>query len=231
MPPPCTRPAGRHRSGSWSRRPTASPTSTCAIYKPFDFDPAKTYPVLDEIYPGPADLHRAAALPARRRHHDRRAARRDLRRSRVRGGGGRRPWARPAQQGLPGPRPPGPATRSVRRRPRRRHQRSSPRPGRGWTWTGSASTATRAAATPRRGRCSRQPDFFKVAVSSSGDHDDRVNHAWWGEKFFGLVDEFDYEAHVQRRPGREPRGQAAADPRRDGRQRRAARRRCASSTP
>lgn len=41
-----------------------------------------------------------------------------------------------------------------------------------------------------------RPDFFKAAVSSSGDHDDRLNHAWWGEKFFGLVDEFDYVEHA-----------------------------------
>ncbi|HET7572407.1 MAG TPA: DPP IV N-terminal domain-containing protein [Gaiellaceae bacterium] len=41
-----------------------------------------------------------------------------------------------------------------------------------------------------------RPDFFAAAVSSSGDHDDRLNHAWWGEKFFGLVDEFDYVEHA-----------------------------------
>jgi dipeptidyl-peptidase 4 len=40
------------------------------------------------------------------------------------------------------------------------------------------------------------PDFFKVAVSTSADHDDRINHSWWGEKFFGPADEFDYEAHA-----------------------------------
>lgn len=39
------------------------------------------------------------------------------------------------------------------------------------------------------------PDFFKVAVSSAGDHDDAIYHAWWGEKFFGLKDEFDYDSH------------------------------------
>jgi dipeptidyl aminopeptidase/acylaminoacyl peptidase len=39
----------------------------------------------------------------------------------------------------------------------------------------------------------QEPDFFKAAVSSSGNHDNRINHAWWGEKFFGLVDDFDFE--------------------------------------
>jgi dipeptidyl aminopeptidase/acylaminoacyl peptidase len=38
-------------------------------------------------------------------------------------------------------------------------------------------------------------DFYKVCVSGEGNHDDRINHAWWGEKFYGLVDEFDYEKH------------------------------------
>lgn len=39
------------------------------------------------------------------------------------------------------------------------------------------------------------PDFYKVCVSSAGDHDDRVNHLWWGEKYYGLADEFDFEHH------------------------------------
>ncbi len=36
------------------------------------------------------------------------------------------------------------------------------------------------------------PDFYKVCVSSAGDHDDHTYHAWWGEKYFGLEDEHDY---------------------------------------
>ena len=41
-----------------------------------------------------------------------------------------------------------------------------------------------------------EPDFYKVAVSSAGDHDDSMYHSWWGEKFYGLADEFDYKAHA-----------------------------------
>jgi dipeptidyl aminopeptidase/acylaminoacyl peptidase len=41
-----------------------------------------------------------------------------------------------------------------------------------------------------------EPDFYKVAVSSAGDHDDEVYHSWWGEKFYGMADEFDYRAHA-----------------------------------
>ena len=39
-----------------------------------------------------------------------------------------------------------------------------------------------------------RPDVFKVCVSSCGNHDNRINHAWWGEKFFGLAEDFDFEA-------------------------------------
>ena len=41
-----------------------------------------------------------------------------------------------------------------------------------------------------------EPHFYKVAVSSAGDHDDEMYHSWWGEKFYGLTDEFDYRAHA-----------------------------------
>ena len=39
-----------------------------------------------------------------------------------------------------------------------------------------------------------RPDFFKVAVSTAGDHDDLVYQPTWGEKFFGQPDEIDYHA-------------------------------------
>lgn len=41
-----------------------------------------------------------------------------------------------------------------------------------------------------------RPDFFKVAMSSCGNHDNRINHSWWGEKWFGLADEFDFAAQA-----------------------------------
>lgn len=36
------------------------------------------------------------------------------------------------------------------------------------------------------------PDFYKVAVSSSGDHDQRIYHAGWGERFQGYPDGDNY---------------------------------------
>lgn len=35
-----------------------------------------------------------------------------------------------------------------------------------------------------------EPDFFKVAVSIAGDHDDAQYHAMWGERFFGADHDF-----------------------------------------
>jgi dipeptidyl aminopeptidase/acylaminoacyl peptidase len=42
----------------------------------------------------------------------------------------------------------------------------------------------------------RRPDVFHVAVSVAGNHDDRLNHPVWSEKYHGPVDEADYEAHA-----------------------------------
>jgi len=40
----------------------------------------------------------------------------------------------------------------------------------------------------------KRPDVFKVAVSSCSNHDNRVNHLGWAEKFYGNADEQDFEA-------------------------------------
>ena len=40
----------------------------------------------------------------------------------------------------------------------------------------------------------QRPDVFSVAVSSCGSHDNRLSHAWWGDKFYGLPEDFDYDA-------------------------------------
>ena len=41
-----------------------------------------------------------------------------------------------------------------------------------------------------------RPDVFKVAVASSGNHDNRLNHEWFCEKFYGATDTFDYGAQA-----------------------------------
>jgi len=40
----------------------------------------------------------------------------------------------------------------------------------------------------------KRPDVFSVAVSSCGSHDNFLSHTWWGEKFYGLPEDFDYAA-------------------------------------
>jgi dipeptidyl aminopeptidase/acylaminoacyl peptidase len=39
----------------------------------------------------------------------------------------------------------------------------------------------------------RRPEFFKVAVASSGNHDLRLDKAWWPEVSMGLADEATWE--------------------------------------
>jgi len=42
----------------------------------------------------------------------------------------------------------------------------------------------------------RYPDFFKVGISESGNHDNRNYEDDWGERYDGLVTMSDYEAHA-----------------------------------
>ena len=37
------------------------------------------------------------------------------------------------------------------------------------------------------------PDFYKVGVSSAGDHDMRIYLAGWGERYIGMLDQTDYD--------------------------------------
>ena len=40
------------------------------------------------------------------------------------------------------------------------------------------------------------PDFFKVAVSSSGNHENNIYNRWWSEKHHGVKEVVDYEGNV-----------------------------------
>ena len=69
----------------------------------------------------------------------------------------------------------------------------------------------------------RYPDFFKVGISESGNHDNRNYEDDWAEKWQGLL-ERKRRCHQLRQPGEpelreEPERQAAARARHDGRQR------------
>ncbi|MNK81751.1 Prolyl tripeptidyl peptidase precursor [compost metagenome] len=42
----------------------------------------------------------------------------------------------------------------------------------------------------------RYPDFFKVGIAESGNHDNRNYEDDWGERYNGLVENADYEAQA-----------------------------------
>lgn len=164
-----------------------------AIYKPFDFDPTKSYPVVVETYPGPQNSCAPLRFP-------------------MAGGEMIAEWscAQFAALGfvaivIDGR---GSALRS------KSFQDYSRQPGDQYVADYVAALKELGATRPwmdldrvgvygesRGGYAAMkaillEPDFFKVAVSTCGDHDDRMNHAWWGEKFFGLADEFDFVQHT-----------------------------------
>jgi len=162
----------------------------CAVYKPHDFDPSKKYAVIDDIYPGPQVSTAPLRFPG--------------------AGGvmvGELDGAPLAALGfvvvaIDGR---GSAMRSKAFQDDARlvrdaqfvddhaaaiQQLAATRP---WMDLGrvgivGASAGGYGSTRALLGR----PDVFKVAVSSSGNHDNRVNHSWWGEKFWGLPDSFDF---------------------------------------
>ena len=163
----------------------------CAIYKPFDFDPEQSYPVVDEIYPGPQISTAPLRFP-------------------LSGGTmtGELHGATFAALGfvvvaVDGR---GSALRSQAFQDHSRrsgdavfvddHAAAIAQLGQTRPWMDLDRVGIYGHSAGGYGSTRamlQRPDFFKVAVSSSGNHDNRVNHAWWGEKFFGLVDDFDFE--------------------------------------
>ena len=166
----------------------------CAIYRPFDFDPAKKYPVLDEIYPGPQISCAPLRFPL--------------------SGGvmtGERSGMIFAALGFVVVVVDGRGT-ALRNKAFQDHARlvgdgqyvddhvaAIKQLGKTRPWmdldrvgifghSGGGYASTRSLL--------QAPDFYKVAVSSAGDHDDRTYHSWWGEKFYGRVGEFDFDAHA-----------------------------------
>lgn len=166
----------------------------CAIYKPHDFDPLRTYPVLDEIYPGPqvstaplrfpssggamtAERSGAAfaalgfvvvAVDARGTAMRERAFQDHLRL------GGRDDFVDDHVAAI--------------------RQLSATRPWMDLDRVGIFGHSGGGYASTRS--LLHAPEFFKVAVSSAGDHDDRFYHSWWGERFYGMSEHFDFDRHA-----------------------------------
>ena len=63
-------------------------------------------------------------------------------------------------------------------------------------------------------------DFYKVAVADCGCHDNRMDKIWWNEQWMGWPVGPQYAANSNVTLARGLQGQAAADRRRDGHQRR-----------
>ncbi|SDU47105.1 S9 family peptidase [Jiangella alkaliphila] len=164
----------------------------CAIYKPHDFDPSATYPVVEEIYPGPQISTAPLRFPLSGGvlTGERNAAgfaalgfvvvAVDGRGSALRGKDfqdfGRR----------------GPEGEFVGDHVAAIKQLGATRP---WMDLDRVGIYGHSAGGYASTRCMLlAPEFYKVAVSSAGSHDNRPNHVWWAEKFFGSPDEFDFAA-------------------------------------
>ncbi len=167
----------------------------CGVYRPQDFDPAKKYPVLDTIYPGP----QMSTAPLRFPLSGGTNVGVDMAFS--------EPWSFAAlgfvvvaidQRGA--------ALRNKAFQDEARvngglcfvddhvtaiTQLAETRPWMDLDRVGTYGISSGGYASARL--ILDAGDFYKVCVSGEGNHDDRINHAWWGEKFYGLVDEFDYE--------------------------------------
>jgi dienelactone hydrolase len=158
------------------------------LYKPHGFDETQTYPVLDDIYPGPQINAAPVSFPGApgmtpATHAPSMAA---LGFAVVVVDGRGTPMRDKAFQD---------ATRKDRDIVLQDHAAAIRQLGETRPWldldrvgiygiSGGGWASTRGVLT--------QPDLYKVAVSIAGDHDDATYHAMWGERFFGT--DHDYAA-------------------------------------
>ena len=167
------------------------------MFVPTNFDPSKKYPIVNNVYPGPADRqHRQPRVH--------RGARRSsgARRARLRRRDDRRHGHAGTIEGVSG--------LVLRRDGTRQHDSRSDRRHAGareasipyidldragiWGHSGGGFATTTA--------MFRFPDFFKAGIAESGNHDQRENEDDWGERYQGLVvrnadgtDSYDAEAN------------------------------------
>jgi dipeptidyl-peptidase-4 len=62
----------------------------------------------------------------------------------------------------------------------------------------------------------RYPDFFKVGISESGNHENRNYEDDWGERYNGLVANSNYEAQANQNIREKPQRKINACARVDG---------------
>jgi dipeptidyl aminopeptidase/acylaminoacyl peptidase len=166
----------------------------CAVYKPHDFDPEQKYAVLDEIYPGPhcnaAPLRfplSGGVLPGTGEYPVFGALGFVVVVIDGRGSGLReksfQDLARQADGGL-----------YVDDHAVAISQLASDRPWMDLERVGIMGHSAGGFASARA--ILQRPDAFRVAVSSCGNHDNRVNHVGWAEKFYGNADDFDFASQA-----------------------------------
>ncbi|MFG2584808.1 S9 family peptidase [Streptomyces malaysiensis] len=165
----------------------------CAIYRPHDFDPDRKYPVVEEIYPGPQISCAPLRFPLSGGPLT----------GAMFGGGGvfaalgfvavvvdGRGSALRSKAFQDDARRSGDA-RFVDDHVSAVRQLAEARPWMDLDRVGIYGHSAGGYASTRA--MLQEPDFYKVAVSSGGNHDNRINHAWWGEKYFGLKGDFDFD--------------------------------------
>jgi dipeptidyl aminopeptidase/acylaminoacyl peptidase len=149
------------------------------MYKPFDFDPAKKYPVIEYVYPGPQteSVNQFFARPANRTDRLAQLGFIVVTVGNRGGNPGRSKWYH--NYGYGNLRDYGLADKkaAVEHLADRYSYIDINRVGiHGHSGGGFMSTAALLV----------YPDFFKVAVSSSGNHDNSIYSRWWSEKHHGV---------------------------------------------
>ncbi len=181
------------------------------IYRPMSFDPAKKYPVIEDIYAGPQDSY----VPKRFSSYYNQQGLAELGFVVVQidgmGTSNRSKafhdvcWKDLGDAGLPD------RIAWIKAAAEKHPSMDLSRVGIYGTSAGGQNSLRASEA---------HPDFYKVGVSACGCHDNRMDKIWWNEQWMGwpVGPEYAEQSNVDQR--REAARQAAADRRRDGPQRR-----------
>jgi dipeptidyl-peptidase-4 len=160
------------------------------MYKPFDFDPEKKYPIIQYVYPGPQTEAVNTAFSARMDRTDRLAQIGFIVVTLGNRGGhpDRSKWYH--NYGYGDLRDYGLADKKyVAEQLADRHSFIDIEQVGIFGHSGGGFMSTAALL--------QYPDFFKVAVSSAGNHDNRIYNRWWSEKHHGVKEIVNNEAEVK----------------------------------
>ncbi|MBN2415402.1 DPP IV N-terminal domain-containing protein [bacterium] len=159
------------------------------MYKPFDFDPARTYPIIEYVYPGPQTEAVNKSFSARMDRTDRLAQFGFIVVTVGNRGGhpDRSKWYH--NYGYGNLRDYGLADKKVTvEQLAMRHPFIDMSKVGIYGHSGGGFMSTAAMLV--------YPDFFKVAVSSSGNHENNIYNRWWSEKHHGVREVTDDEGNI-----------------------------------